>query len=200
MRSGADDRDPRAELQRQLAGDPVTDEAVERRTSDDDLIDSALDGVGVEALSDEARAMLLAVTDQSEGLEPSTRQRLVAAAERGLHSRRQGTIALPLVLFNARRGAGQQLDEVASAVEIPPAQLQAIETGTDKLNSISAEAVATWIAQFDITIEQAQGALYNTFVASGPTRRAAGRSSRKLSVEDSAFVEQVVECLKQLGS
>jgi hypothetical protein len=52
---------------------------------DEHDIDDAIQHLGLDAMSQEARGLLLRLTDASENLEPKTRQLLVTAAERGLH-------------------------------------------------------------------------------------------------------------------
>lgn len=181
----------------ELSGDDLvtTDEAV----LDTDLSE-ALSAVGLDAMSPDARELLLGLTDYSENLEPAARESLVSAAERAMQWRRDNSNALPVLLFTRRRQQELSPQQVADALDIEPDAVAAIESGSSSLRSATAPVVARWINLLRVSEGEAEAALMLGVARPQPTVRAAGRTQPSRTSEiDKAFVDQVLQHLRDLA-
>lgn len=209
------DNDLSRRLQEMMAADPVDDPAhlpgnradqrddqpahpIDSGANSDDMLQSALEEVGLDAMSPEARDMLMALTDESEHLEGAARERLVAAADRGLRSRREYASALPRLLFLRRREQGRAIKDVASHLSVAEKRLRKVESGDDPIDTLDAREVALWIAEFGVGLEEAEAALRTGMREAREPRRAAAVAAGEAPSGHGEFVAQVMEHLRSL--
>lgn len=173
------------ELAQHFDEDPLTDADIaayqnssEDAESDrvDDLVGAMLEAAAFDAMSQDARALLMMLTDETESLEPQTRARLVDAANRALQYRRHAISPLPVLLFVTRRAQAKPLEDIATQISVADAQLRAVESGADDLRTLTPRQVADWISSVDIDRTQAEQSLRRTFISHAATGRAAGHA------------------------
>jgi hypothetical protein len=164
--------------------------------TDTEVISEALARVGLDALSPEAQRLLLALTDDVESVEPSTRQRLVSAADRGIQRRRDERSALPRLLFLARRRAEATLEDIADRIDVPADTLDAVERGKELIDTMRPEQVAAWIRSLHVGAEQARESLRRAFRLRREQDLAVASASPEVTADQDAFVNQVMALLQ----
>jgi hypothetical protein len=156
---------------------------------------SALDAVGFDALSPEAQDLLLGLADSAASLEPTTRSKFVAAAERALQKRRDAVSPLPRLLFLARLEVGEDVGTVAKDVTVHADDLLNVECGRKALETLGPEAVVNWIQHYKVPTGQAREALLKAlWIQSAGDRAAAGLG--EAVIEESEFFRAVMERLQ----
>jgi transcriptional regulator with XRE-family HTH domain len=185
-----------------FADDPVSDDDAASELEDHVALGSearaALGVVGLEAMSPEARALIIKLTDYSESLEPTARESFVSAAERGLQWRRNNSSALPVLLFTRRREQDLKPDQIAASLGLTPEAVAKLESGGVSLRSTTAEVIARWIDYLHVTTTEAETALKLSVGHAQPSTRAAGRRPRSEPDVDDAFVDEVLGHLRRL--
>lgn len=190
------------ELHALLANDDLTesdlkDTAPDDATTDADILE-AISTIGMDAMSPEARELLIRLTDYSENLEPATRERLISAAERGLQWRRDNSGPLPVLLFARRRAARLSPEDVSTRISVPPMKLAEIESGTSPVQSLSAEKVAAWIHVLHVDFHDAETALKRGVERHHASPRAAAAAQTHSAAESEAFITDVLMRLREL--
>jgi hypothetical protein len=200
--------DPHARLHELFDEDPLEDSSSTETDADhtresadafDDLdraVDDALSMTTLSALSPEAQELLVGLTDTSSSLEPTARQHLVAAADRGMRRRREDASALPRLLFVVRTREKQKLDVVAASLATDEEVLSKVERGESSVVDLGAEKVAHWIQHFGLSADFALKALELTFLHADANQAAAG-TPQELSDDDHKFVSDVARLLQQ---
>jgi hypothetical protein len=197
---------------RQLHALLAEDELDERETTDTDAgisadselvldpqLQEAIGLVGLDAMSPDARELLLKLTDYSENLEPTTRENLVSAADRGLQWRRDNAAALPVLLFARRREDKISPEQVSAQLGLPAKVLTDIESGASSVRSLPAGSVAAWIHLLRVDIPDAEAALKRGVERTQPSPRAAGVPAPRHRAEpDDHFIREVLDELRKL--
>lgn len=164
--------------------------------SRDGAIDEALAHTGLDALSPEAQRYLLALTADTESVEPATRQKLVYAATRGIQHHRNDTSALPRLLFLRRHQLNTSLEDVAERIGVPADQLDAVERGRARIESITAPKVASWVRALHVGADQARESLRRALELQKREDLAVAAASAAVSPEDDEFIQQVIALLQ----
>lgn len=162
----------------------------------DDALDTALADAGLQALSVEAQDIVLALTSSVASLEPATRERLVKAAGRGLRTRRDSLTPLPRLLFLARQTAAESIESVATSISVGADVLLNVERGQAGLETLEAQAVATWVSHFAVPIDQAREALAKALQLQTGGDRAAASAVGVDAAEASQFFRSVMDYLQ----
>jgi hypothetical protein len=162
----------------------------------DDALDAALADAGLQALSVEAQDIVLALTSSVASLEPATRERLVKAAGRGLRTRRDALTPLPRLLFLARQTAAESIESVATSISVGAEVLLNVERGQAGLETLEAQAVATWVSHFAVPIDQAREALAKALQLQTGGDRAAASAVGVDAAEASQFFRSVMDYLQ----
>lgn len=178
------------------AGDAANTAETVGTESTDDSLDEALSRVGLDALSPEAQRYLLALTADTASVEPSTRQKLVDAAARGIQHHRNDTSALPRLLFLQRRHLGAPLEEVAARVGASAAELDAVERGRARVESLSPAVVASWIDALEVGADQARVSLGRALELQRRDDVAVAAAAAAAPTGDDEFIEQVIALLE----
>lgn len=159
----------------------------------------AISMIGLEAMSPDARDLLLRLTDYSENLEPTARESLVSAAERGLQWRRDNAGALPILLFARRREDKLSPEQISVQLDIPAKTLTDIESGASSVRSLTPQSVAAWIHLLRVDTHDAELALNRGVERRQRSARAAGsRLPLPIPDADDAFIQEVLVQLHKL--
>jgi hypothetical protein len=189
---------PGDRLRALMDADPIGDDGTTSvsELAEDEQISAALEGADLSMLSVEAQDLLLDLTASSASLEPAARGRIVEAAARALHRRRDDASPLPRLLFLARRDARETIEAVAADVAVSADLLLSVERGQEKIAELGAEAVATWVKRFKVPIEEARESILKTLRLETAGDRAVASASGEAEVEDSQFFRDVMTRLE----
>jgi hypothetical protein len=138
-----------------------------------------------------------------ENPSPSTRQKLVEAANRGLRKRRADRAALPALLAFKREEGSIPVATLADALEISAEDIYEMESGRLDVRDLGAERIAKWVRAVRANPAIAVGALRHVLELSAPhrPRQAAGRRrSGQLSDSDQRLIEDVAALLDDTKS
>lgn len=133
-----------------------------------------------------------------ENPSPSTRQKLVEAASRGVRKRHANHAALPALLEHKRHEAGILVAEVADALQISVEDAYRLESGNFNVRHLDAEQIAKWIRIVRVDPETAVSALQHVLqlsTTSRPRQAAGRRGSRALSDADQRLIDAVASLL-----
>ncbi len=161
----------------------------------DELLDEALAHTGLDALSPEAQRYLLALTRDTASVEPSTRQKLVDAASRGIQHHRNDSSALPRLLFLQRRELHSSLEDVAERIGVPADHLAEVERGRERIGTLTAPKVAAWISALGVGVDQARASLGRALELERREDLAVAAAAPEVSTADNDFIEQVIALL-----
>ena len=191
------------ELHILLSEDEPADVEFTAYDTDEQILDpatmEAIRSVGMEAMSPEARDLLLRLTDFSENLEPAARSRLVSAAERALQWRRDNSGSLSVLLFAQRRARKLTAEDISISLEVPAKTLTDIEAGVSPMQTLPPDSVATWIDVLEVEFDSAEAALRRGLDRRPATARAAGAALDPVdSNGDRQFADQVLARLRDL--
>lgn len=163
----------------------------------DDLLEEALAYTGLTDLSPEVQRSVLGLTPETASVEPATWTQLLEAAHRGIQHHRNDSAALPRMLFVRRCEKQASLDDVATAIGVPAKQLDAIEHGHERIETLTAANVAAWIRFLDVEIPQARASLRKALeLQRREDVSLAAAASPDAKGADDGFVEEVVALLE----
>jgi hypothetical protein len=188
---------PQERIRALMDEDPLDPTDAEVNDVSEDAVDKALADAGLDVLSAEAQNIVLALTSSVAGLEPGTRDRFVRAAGRGLQTRRDSLTPLPRLLFLARQTTTESIESVATSVSVDAEMLLKVERGNVGLETLGAEAVATWVSHFGVPIDQAKEALAKALKLETSGDRAAASAAGGDAVKASEFFLSVIARLQQ---
>jgi hypothetical protein len=138
-----------------------------------------------------------------ENPSPSTRQKFVEAANRGLRKRRADHAALPALLAFKREEADIPVATLADALEVSAEAVYEMESGRLNVRDLDAERIAKWVRAVRAEPAVAVGALRHVLELSAPhrPRQAAGRRrSGQLSGSDQRLIDDVAALLENAES
>jgi transcriptional regulator with XRE-family HTH domain len=179
-----------------LEGTDGTEEPATSTDEQDELLDEAMAQTGLDALSPEAQRYLLALTSDTASVEPATRQKLVAAASRGIQHHRDESSALPRLLFLRRRDLQSSVEDVAARIGVAAEQLARVEGGRAPVETLTAEKVASWIGVLGVGADQARASLGRALELQRRENLAIVAASVEVSTADDAFIEEVIALLQ----
>jgi transcriptional regulator with XRE-family HTH domain len=149
-------------------------------------------------LSPVVRSYVTELLIGGENPTPSTRQRLVEAANRGLRKRRADRAALPALLAFKREEANIPVAEVADALQVSTEDVYQMESGRLNIRNLDAEHIAKWVRAVRADPAVAVGALRHVLElsAASRSRQVAGRGrSGQLSDADQRLIDEVAALL-----
>ena len=129
---------------------------------------------------------------------PSTRQKLVEAANRGIRNRRANRAALPALLAFKREEANIQVTQLADALQVTPQDVYDMESGKLNVRDLNAERIANWVRTVRADPAVAVRALRHVLELSATSRspQAAGRRrSGQISDTDQQLIDDVAALL-----
>jgi transcriptional regulator with XRE-family HTH domain len=193
-------RRPLDVLHELMDSDPLeNNEDIENTTEttddQDKLLDEALANTGLDALSPEAQRYLLALASDTASVEPSTRQKFVDAASRGIQHHRNDSSALPRLLFLQRRELHSSLEDVAERIGVPADQLAEVERGQGRIEALTAPKVASWINALGVGVDQARASLGRALELQRREDLAVAAAAADVAAADDDFIEEVIALL-----
>jgi hypothetical protein len=138
--------------------DASTEEASTAHRSSDDL-DDVLATLSSTALSPDAQSVVERLLSFGEGLTPASRQRMIAAAERGLRQHRVTHGMLAPMLEARRREHGLAAAVVADELSLEESELLAIESGRQSVRTLRPEQIVAWVGRLGLAPQEAVHAL-----------------------------------------
>ncbi len=183
-------------------------------------LDKASDHHALNEAEEHAAATLLPVIDSSmlspavrryvnellmggENSSPSTRHKLVEAANRGLRKRRADRAALPALLAFKREEANITVATLVDALQVSPDNVYKMESGRLNVRDLDADRIAKWVRAVRADPAVAVGALRHVLELSAPhrPRQVAGRrQSGQLSDSDQRLIDDVAARLEDAES
>lgn len=162
-------------------------------TADDDAVEAVLALGGLDLFPADTRAAVEAVLLAGQALEPQTRARVVDAARRGSRARFAGRRPVETLLYDARRAAQRNLEDIAAAVVADPKLLDAVERGSRRITEVPAEVTARWVEEVGIDAGTAVAALTTSLVPAGGGPRPYGsrRGDAQLDASDAEYISSV---------
>lgn len=130
-----------------------------------------------EAFDHDALAAADRLLEQGEGIAPHHRERLVAAADRGIRYRRRTDLPLQSLLEVTRAERKRDAATTASSIGVSTEEFLAIESGSTPLLDVEAARVAKWIQALEGDQEIALGAVDRSLRLAG-SGRSFGRRAR----------------------
>lgn len=138
-----------------------------------------------------------------ENPSPSTRQKLVEAANRGLRKRRADRAALPALLAFKREEADIPVATLANALGVSTEAVYEMESGRLNVRDLDAERIAKWVRAVRADPAIAVGALRHILEISArhrPRQAAGHRQSGQLSDSDQRLIKDVAALLEDAES
>jgi len=136
--------------------------------------------------------------EQGEGIAPHHRERLVAAAGRGIRYRRRTELPLQRLLEIIRAERKSDADTTASSIGVSTQEFLTIESGSTPLLDVEAARVAKWIRALEVDQEVALGAVERSLRLAG-SGRSFGRRERNELMPD-AIAKYVAEVRAALAA
>lgn len=167
----------------------------ERTDAEGELVDEALAQIALDALSPEAQRYLLSLTSDTASVEPSTRQKLVDAASRGIKHHRDDSSALPRLLFLKRCELQSTLEDIAGRIDVPTDELADVERGRKRIETLTAPKVASWVRALGVGSDQARASLGRALELQRREDLTVAAAAGVISTEDSNFIEEVMALL-----
>lgn len=163
----------REEMLQQSDGDTEAD------LEDDDITfyGGLLAELPEEAFDGDALAAADRLLEQGEGIAPNHRERLVAAADRGIRYRRRTELPLQSLLEVTRAEREADAATTASSIGVSTEEFLSIESGSSPLLDVEAVRVAKWIQALEVDQEIALGAIERSLRLAG-SGRSFGRRAR----------------------
>ncbi len=189
----------RAELRDTPEADTAVAESVALNAAQDDL-DNALTVLSAAALSAEAQAAVERLLAPGEGLTPAARQRMIAAAERGLRRQRLAGGTLASLLGIRRDEEGLPAAVLARELDLEETELLAMESGERTFRALSAQQIAAWVIRLAVERQRAVDALRRSLGLASVTPSYAQRKGPRdqtQRADDLALVTAVDELLSQ---
>lgn len=160
----------------------------------DALLANAGLGVFSEKVQDEVDSILAA----GQSLEPEARNRFIAAAARGARDRSlRHRGALETLLFEVRRAAGKDAEDLSSAVGVDAKTIRAIERGETSIDAGDANTIALWALALEIDRNSVAGALRRSLGTRTGELSYAGERELRLTPDQESFVEDVLQAFDQ---
>jgi len=192
-------RDPElAQLHDALTSSDHADDHDAETEADERAAATLLPALDTSMLSPNVRRYVTGLLIGGENPTPSTRQKLVEAANRGLRKRRADRAALPGLLAFRREEANISVAELADALQVSAEEVYAMESGGRNIRYLDAEHIAKWVRAVRADPAMAVGALRHVLELSTPSRsrQAAGhRRSGELSDSDQQLINAVAALL-----
>jgi len=193
-------RDPqRKALHEELtAPTEADDQSTDGAEMDELAADMLLPGLDATMLSPTVQGYVRALLTGGENPTPGTRQKLVAAASRGLAHRRADTAPLPGLLLARRVDKELTVPDLAAKIHVSDKELHDMEAGNLTVRSLGAQRVVDWVRALDVQPEEALPALRRALKVSTTTsaRLAAGTGRRRdLLDDDEKFLNEVARLL-----
>lgn len=163
----------REEMLQQSDGDTEAD------LEDDDITfyGELLAELPEEAFDGDVLAAADRLLEQGEGIAPHHRERLVAAADRGIRYRRRTELPLQSLLEIARAEREADAAATASSIGVSTEEFLTIESGSTPLLDVEAARVAKWIQALEADQEIALEAVERSLRLAG-SGRSFGRRAR----------------------
>lgn len=167
----------RDEMVQQSDGD------IEADLEDDDIsfYGGLLAELPEEALDRDALAAADRLLEQGEGIAPHHRERLVAAADRGIRYRRRTELPLQSLLEITRADRKSDAATMASSIGVSTDEFLTIESGSTPLLDVEAARVAKWIQALEVDQEIALGAVERSLRLAGSGRSFGSRARTELT-------------------
>lgn len=159
----------------------------------------ALSTLGDDAFSPGVLAAVDALLRPGEAVGATARARMGAGAERAVrwrHAMLSGL--LPVVLRAEREAAHLSSESVAAAINLAPATVAAVELGKQDVQTLSAEAVASWIRTVGLSANSALEALERSLASrvGDGVYAARGGPVETAAADAKQFYEQVAALLE----
>lgn len=175
--------------------DIATHEAAE---ADERAAATLLSALDASMLSPAVRRYVTELLIGGENPTPSTRQKLVDAANRGIRNRRANRAALPVLLAFKREEANIQVADLADALQVSPQEVYDMESGHRNVRTLDADRIANWVRTVRADPAVAVSALRHVLELSSTSRspQAAGRRrSGQISDTDQQLIDDVAALL-----
>lgn len=173
--------DPADRLVEQLREEMLqqSDGDVEADLEDDDITfyGGLLAELPEDAFDRDALAAADRLLEQGEGIAPHHRERLVAAADRGIRYRRRTELPLQSLLEITRAERKSDAATTASSLGVSTEDFLTIESGSTPLLDVETARVAKWIQVLEVDQEIALGAVERSLRLAG-SGRSFGRRAR----------------------
>ena len=198
-------RDPElAQLHEALTGpDDADDHDASETDTDERAAATLLPALNASMLSPTVRRYVTELLIGGENPTPSTRQKLVEAANRGIRNRRANRAALPALLAFKREEANIQVTQLADALQVTPKDVYDMESGKLNVRDLNAERIANWVRTVRADPAVAVRALRHVLELSATSRspQAAGRRrSGQISDTDQQLIDDVAAHLDDVES
>lgn len=119
--------------------------------------------------------------EQGEGIAPPHRERLIAAADRGMRYRRRTELPLQSLLEIIRAEQERDAATTASAIGVSTEEFLSIESGSTPLIDVKTTRVAKWILSLRVDQEIALGAVERSLGLAGSGRYFGRRAKTDLT-------------------
>lgn len=185
----------REEMLHQSDGD------IEADLEDDDMTfySGLLAALPENAFGGDALAAADRLLEQGEGIAPHHRERLVAAADRGIRYRRRTELLLQTLLEITRAERKSDAVTTASSIGVSTEEFLTIESGSTPLLDVEAARVAKWIQALEVDQEIALGAVERSLRLAGSGRSFGKRARTEVTPDVIAnYVADVRAALEAL--
>ena len=153
-------RDPElAQLHEALTSPDHADDHDAETEADERAAATLLPALDTSMLSPNVRRYVTELLIGGENPTPSTRQKLVEAANRGLRKRRADRAALPALLAFRREEANIPVAELADALQVSAEDVYKMESGRRNVRDLDAEHITKWVRAVRADPAVAVGAL-----------------------------------------
>jgi hypothetical protein len=132
------------------------------------------------AFDDDALAAADRLLEHGEGIAPHHRERLVAAADRGIRYRRRTELPLQSLLEITRAERRSDAAATASSIGVSTEEFLTMESGSTPLLDVDAARVAKWIRELEVDQETALGAVERSLRLAGSGRSFGRRAPTEL--------------------
>lgn len=180
----------------------LSDGDTEADIDDDDI--AFYGGIVAEVPEDAFDSTALDASDrlleQGEGIAPDHRERLVAAADRGIRYRRRTALPLQSLLEISRAERATDVETTARSIGMTTEEFLAIESGATPLIDVTPVRVAQWIRVLDVDQVVALGAVERSLQLAGSGRSFGRRARTEITPDAIAkYVTEVRAALDEAG-
>lgn len=184
------------------AVEPGSDEADQLTELESLDLVTALGELEDDAFAPEVLLAVDSLLEPGESVTPTSRNRMIAGAERASRWRRALAGPLPVALRAKRENASTTLDQIAELISLEPKQLADIELGKIQVQKVLAADLARWVRAVELNDEQALAALKKSLSMAAPDAVYASRdkSASALEAESNEYYDAVESALRDLST
>jgi transcriptional regulator with XRE-family HTH domain len=189
-----------SELRAEVAVEGASMEEASTAHRSSDGLDDVLATLSSAALSPDAQSVVERLLSFGEGLTPASRQRMIAAAERGLRQHRVTHGMLAPMLEARREEHGLATAVLADELGLEESELLAIESGRQSVRALRPEQIVAWVGRLGLARQEAVHALRRSLGLPSATANYAQRRNPRDQAHhaaDLALVEAVENLLSQ---